>query len=285
LGFQDLTGPRLVSVGRADLWPSDASDEGEDDHWKFDYAGHVVASWASDAVCRVYCKHDKCVWWPRPVYNGSIRRGTSIYMCWPGLGLFSWHFDILVSILSWANALNSLPTHLLAFDCDSWVRLSDSSALIIALHLEALWGLFCCGNSCYSWWLPPPRRLGAAVEVPHVLVIVRGQLRWLVCEGLLWFPDGAPNSNSSGLLVSLQLLAIGRFLWCLLEARCVRLISHQTTWCKGIQRGLACRQAREPQDKSCVSIVLDQLDFILVIGYFIAYLGVHFGWLNHCLSI
>jgi hypothetical protein len=32
--------------------------------------------------------------------NGSIRRVTSIYMCWLGLGLYSWHFDILVSILS-----------------------------------------------------------------------------------------------------------------------------------------------------------------------------------------
>jgi hypothetical protein len=32
--------------------------------------------------------------------NGSIRRGISIYMCWPALGLTSWHFNILVSILS-----------------------------------------------------------------------------------------------------------------------------------------------------------------------------------------
>jgi hypothetical protein len=49
----------------------------------------------------------------------------------------------------------------------------------------------------------------------------------------------------------------------------------------GIQRGLASRQAREPRDKLCVSIVFDQLDFISVIGYFIDYLGIHFGWLNH----
>jgi hypothetical protein len=111
-----------------------------------------------------------------------------IYMCWPALGYNSWHFDIIVSILSWANAITPPPTHLLAFDCDSWVRLGDSSALIITLHLEALGGLFCCGISCYSWWLPPPRWLGAAVEVRHVLVIVRGWLRWLSCEGFLWFP-------------------------------------------------------------------------------------------------
>jgi hypothetical protein len=62
-------------------------------------------------------------------------------------------------------------------------------------------------------------------------------------------------------------------------------ISHRTTWCRGTQRGLACRQAREPRDKSCVSIVLDQLDFIPVIGYFIGYLGIHFSWLNHHPSV
>jgi hypothetical protein len=162
----------------------------------------------TDVGCRVCCKGDRRVWWPRPVYNDSIRRGTSIYMCWLALGLFSWHFNILVSILSWANTLTPLPTHLLAFDCDSWVRLSDSSALIVALHLEALGGLFCCGISCYSWWLPPLRRLGAAVEVRHVLVIVRGRLWWLSYEGFLWFLSEAPNSNCSGLLVSLQLLTI-----------------------------------------------------------------------------
>jgi hypothetical protein len=40
----DLTGTRLSSVGRADLLVIDAPVEGEDDRWKFDYAGHVVAS-------------------------------------------------------------------------------------------------------------------------------------------------------------------------------------------------------------------------------------------------
>jgi hypothetical protein len=30
--------------------------------------------------------------------------------------------------------------------------------------------------SCFSWWLSPPRRLGAAEEDWHELVIVRGHL-------------------------------------------------------------------------------------------------------------
>jgi hypothetical protein len=38
------------------------------------------------------------------------------------------------------------------------------------------------------------------------VVLVLGHLR-VICEGLLWFPGGAPNSNSSGLLVS-ELLTI-----------------------------------------------------------------------------
>jgi hypothetical protein len=33
---------------------------------------------------------------------------------------------------------------------------------------------FAAGLACYSWWLPPPRRLGAARIVERRLVIVRG---------------------------------------------------------------------------------------------------------------
>jgi hypothetical protein len=68
---------------------------------------------------------------------------------------------------------------------------------------ESLW----LRISCYSWWLLPPRQLGAAVEVRHVLEIVRGRLRWL--WGLLYLPDGEPKGNSSGLLMSLSYLTCG----------------------------------------------------------------------------
>jgi hypothetical protein len=54
-----------------------------------DRHGHSVCRWCDRRVCR-----------PRRVPNGSFRRGTSIYMCWPALGLNTWHFEILVSILS-----------------------------------------------------------------------------------------------------------------------------------------------------------------------------------------
>jgi hypothetical protein len=84
----ELTGPRLVNVRR----------EG------FKRQTHLMVSKSTigNSRCRTRGMHpsDRRVWWPRPVYNGSIRRGTSIYMCWPALGLLSWHFDILMSILS-----------------------------------------------------------------------------------------------------------------------------------------------------------------------------------------
>jgi hypothetical protein len=38
-------------------------------------------------------------------------------------------------------------------------------------------------------------------------------------------------------------------------------LSHQTTKYWSTQRGLACRQTREPQEKNRVSIVIDSLDF------------------------
>jgi hypothetical protein len=72
----------------------------ENDHWKFDCTGHMAASWAMDTGCRVCCVATDASIDPVFLNNGSIRRGSSIFLCWPALGLLSWNFDILVSILS-----------------------------------------------------------------------------------------------------------------------------------------------------------------------------------------
>jgi hypothetical protein len=73
-------------------------------------------------------------------------------------------------------------------------------------------------------------------------VIVRG----------LCLPQRSAKGNVSGLLVSFvtfyHLVGSCDAFW---EAR-VWPISHRTTWWRGTQRGLACWQAREPRDKSCV---------------------------------
>jgi hypothetical protein len=73
------------------------------------------------------------------------------------------------------------------------------------------WGSLWLQSSCYSWWLPPPRRLGAAVEVQHMLVIVRGRLRWS-CDGYCTFLGEAPQGSSSKLLMSLSYLTCGSVL-------------------------------------------------------------------------
>jgi hypothetical protein len=51
--------------------------------------GMIVCDRRGHGVCR-----------PRTVPNGSFQRGTSIYVCWLALGLYSWTFEILVSTLS-----------------------------------------------------------------------------------------------------------------------------------------------------------------------------------------
>jgi hypothetical protein len=56
------------------------------------------------------------------------------------------------------------------------------------------WGLLWLQSSCDSWWLPPPRRLRAAIEVWHVFVIVHGWLRWFV-RGSCAFLGGAPKTT------------------------------------------------------------------------------------------
>ena len=90
------------------------------------------------------------------------------------------------------------------------MRLGENpSVLLECLHLEALGvRVLAAGFACYSWWLPPPRWLGAARIVERRLVIVFGSDRgyW---EGYCAFPDGAPKDNSSGLLISLSYLTYG----------------------------------------------------------------------------
>jgi hypothetical protein len=55
--------------------------------------------------------------------------------------------------------------------------------------------------ACYSWWLPPPRRLGAARIIERRLVIVFGSDRG-DCEGFLTFPRWRAKRYSNGLLVA-----------------------------------------------------------------------------------
>jgi hypothetical protein len=77
-----------VSVG----WKSTVGNLAQQDTWRTSERQTLDAPSVANATD---ASGDPLFW-----NNGSIRRGTSIYMCWPALGLFPWHFDILVSILS-----------------------------------------------------------------------------------------------------------------------------------------------------------------------------------------
>ena len=69
------------------------------------------------------------------------------------------------------------------------MRLGENpSALLECLHLEALGVRVSLRDSLVtSWWLPPPRLLGATRIVERRLVIVSGSNRG-DCEGFLTFP-------------------------------------------------------------------------------------------------
>jgi hypothetical protein len=75
------------------------------------------------------------------------------------------------------------------------------------------------------------------------------------CEGFLCLPRRSTKDNSSRLRMSLSYLTCGSVLvvsnvW----MRFVQL-SRRTTKSLSAQRALACRQAREPQEKNLVSVL------------------------------
>ena len=110
------------------------------------------------------------------------------------------------------------------------------SAFAWVIASSGTWGSIWLRFSCYSWWLPPPRRLGAAEEHWHELVIVRGHLPWL--RGFV------PSLVESRKVTLVDCLChwvtslVGRFLWCPSEDE-VRATprSRQTTKCWSTQRG------------------------------------------------
>jgi hypothetical protein len=66
--------------------------------------------------------------------------------------------------------------------------------LLVNLHLVAFGGSFELQDSYYSWWLLPPRWLGAVEELCQELVIVLGHLSMIV-RGSCAFPDEAPKAT------------------------------------------------------------------------------------------
>ena len=69
------------------------------------------------------------------------------------------------------------------------------------------WLCFAADFACYSWWLLPPRRLGAVRIIERRVVIVSGSDRG-DCEGFLTFPRWSAKRYSSGLLVACVILIL-----------------------------------------------------------------------------
>jgi hypothetical protein len=68
------------------------------------------------------------------------------------------------------------------------------SAFACVIASSGTWGSFELRVFCFSWWLPPPRWLGAAEELWQELVIVLGHLPVIV-RGSCAFPGGASKAT------------------------------------------------------------------------------------------
>jgi hypothetical protein len=118
------------------------------------------------------------------------------------------------------------------------------------------------GDSCGCGFLVtlggPPRWLEAAMKVWHMSVIVHGWLRWS-CEGSCTFPDH---------VIELPHLSVGSYgVQHVDEVRATPL-NLQTTKCWLTQRGLACRQACEPQEKNHLSLAIGFLPVFILCWLF-----------------
>jgi hypothetical protein len=110
---------------------------------------------------------------------------------------------------------NTPPTHLSCFFTYSkwdWV-------IQVHLHYEiaSSWHLVVDSlrDSCFSWLLPPPRRLGAAWRHWQELVIILGHLQWL--WGVCAYLGEAPTATLVNCSCHCNLFPFGRFLWRLLR--------------------------------------------------------------------
>jgi hypothetical protein len=141
------------------------------------------------------------------------------------------------------------------------VSLSDSSAFafefVSSWHLSEHW----LWDSCYSWWLPPPRRLRGNGGVVARVVLVLGHLP-MIYEGCCAFPDGAPKATlvncSCHWVTSLVISSCGA----LRELGFGLPISHRTTKWWSTQRGRSVPASTwTSREKLCVTFVIDFLDF------------------------
>jgi hypothetical protein len=103
------------------------------------------------------------------------------------------------------------------------------SALLWVIASRGTWWLcFAADFACYSWWLLPPRRLGAARIIERRKVLVSGSDRG-DCEGFLTFPRRRAKRYSSRLLMACVILILCWLCGTRLRVRRVMSISAWTS--------------------------------------------------------
>jgi hypothetical protein len=122
----------------------------------------------------------------------------SINRIWPALAHTLGHLIIDTSLWAKPNLSHSFSS-LVVHPSELGVI---QSAFAWVISSSGTWGSFLLRVSCYSWWLPPPRLLGAAEELWHELVIIRGHSRLWLWGVLGLIPRWSTKRHSSGMLVT-----------------------------------------------------------------------------------
>jgi len=137
------------------------------------------------------------------------------------------------------------------------------------------WGSIWLRFSCYSWWLPSPRWLGAVDEYWHELTIVRGHLPVIV-TGLV-LPGGSRKITLVKCSCHWVTSLVGRFLRCPSEDE-VRAtpLSRRTTKCWSTQRERSMPASTWTSEENLVSQlcligILPVLDCSHIGDWFIPY--------------
>jgi len=148
-----------------------------------------------------------------------------------------------------------------------------SSAFAWVIASSGTWGSIWLQFSCYSWWSPPPRQLGATEEDWYELVIVCGHLLVIV-RGFVPSPAESqsvtPVDHSCHWATSL----VGRFLWCPSEDE-VRAtpLSHRTTKCCSTQWGHSVSASTWTLGENSLSPLWLFIGFLPMIGLHIIVTG------------
>jgi len=152
------------------------------------------------------------------------------------------------------------------------------SAFARVIASSGTWGSIWLRFSCY-WWLPPPRRLGAAEEHWHELVIVRGHLPVIV-RGLVPFPTESRKVTLVNCSCHWLTSLVGRFLRCPSEDEvCATPLSRRITKCWSTQRGCSVSVSTWASEENlvsqlCLIDILPVLDCSYIGDWFIPYTAV-----------